>query len=91
LSERRHRLYDSEIPEVILGLHLRLKQLLEERKDAEKAETALRCMHRLMEDKTGRPRYPNFSWEYLTYFIEDGEEHMLTRLDELKKKSTLVT
>ena len=35
LSVKRHRLYDSEIPEVILGLRLRLKQLLEERKDGD--------------------------------------------------------
>jgi hypothetical protein len=61
LSERRHRLYDSEIPEVILGLSLRLKQLLEERKDTEKAQNAFRCIHRLLEDNPGRPRYPEFS------------------------------
>ena len=87
LSERRHRLYDSEIPEVILGLSLRLRQLLKERKDTEKAQTAFRCIHRLLEDNPGRPRYPEFSWDYLSYFIEDSEEHILARLDEMKKKS----
>jgi len=86
LSERRHRLNDSEIPEVILGLRLRLKELLKERKDTEKAQTALRCMHRLLEDNPGRPRYPKFDWDYLSYFIEDGEEHVLARLDEMKKE-----
>jgi len=86
LSERRHRLYDSEIPEVILGLRLRLKQLLIERKDTEKAQTAFRCMHRLLEDNPGRPRYPEFSWDYLSHFIEDGEEHILARLDKMKKE-----
>ena len=88
LSERRHRLYDSEIPEVILGLNLRLRQLLEERKDTEKAQTAFRCIHRLLEDKPGRPRYPEFNWDYLSYFIEVGEGHILARLDEMKKEST---
>ena len=87
MSERRHRLYDSEIPEVILGLNLRLKQLLVERKDPEKAQTAFRCMHRLLGDNPGRPRYPEFSWDYLSYFIEVGEEELLARLDEMKKKS----
>ena len=86
MSERRHRLYDSEIPEVILGLNLRLRQLLE-RKDTEKAQTAFRCIHRLLEDNPGRPKYPEFSWDYLSYFLEVGEEHILVRLDEIKKES----
>ena len=87
LSGRRHRLYDSEIPEVILGLNLRLKQLLVERKDMEEAETAYRCMHRLLGNNKGRPKYPKFGWDYLSYFIEVGEEELLARLDEMKKKS----
>ena len=87
MSGRRHRLYDSEIPEVILGLSLRLRQLAGERKDTEKAQTAFRCIHRLLEDNPGRPKYPEFSWDYLSYFLEVGEEHILARLDENKKES----
>jgi hypothetical protein len=83
LSERRHRRHYSEIPEVILGLSLRLKQLLEG--GTRRAQTAFRCIHRLLENNPGRPRYPEFSWDYLSYFIEDGEEHLLGRLEEMKK------
>ena len=38
LSERRHRLYPHEIPEVIYGLILRLEKLTGERNEEEKAE-----------------------------------------------------
>ena len=58
LSEKRHRLYESEIPEVILGLRLRLAQLLEYKTDPERAQLALRCLHRLIEMNPGRPKYP---------------------------------
>jgi hypothetical protein len=88
LSERRHRLYDSEIPEVILGLNLRLKQLLDEKKDAEEAETAYRCMHRLLGNNKGRPKYLKFDWDMLSNIIDLGEEQLMARLDEMKKKST---
>jgi len=87
LSERRHRLYQSEIPEVILGLRLRLIQLLEEKNDSERAQLTYRCMHRLLERNLGRPKYPEFSWEYLSYYVYEGEEHILNRLDEMKKES----
>jgi hypothetical protein len=87
LSERRHRLYQSEIPEVILGLRLRLIQLLKEKNDPERAQLAFRCLHRLMGEKPGRPTYPEFSWEYLSYYVYEGEEHILKRLEEMKKES----
>jgi hypothetical protein len=85
LSERRHRLYDSEIPEVILGLRLQLIQLLEEKNDPKRAQLAFRCLHRLLEENPGRPKYPEFSWEYLSYYVDEGEEHILNHLDEMKK------
>jgi hypothetical protein len=47
LSEKRHSLYPSEIPEVILGLRLRPIQLLEEKNDSERAQITFHCMHRL--------------------------------------------
>jgi hypothetical protein len=53
LSERRHRLYPSEIPEVILGLRLRPIQLLEEKNDSGRAKITFRCMHRLLKENLG--------------------------------------
>jgi hypothetical protein len=47
LSERRHRLYSPEIPEVVEGLRLRLEELLEKREDSERAEVAFRTLYRL--------------------------------------------
>lgn len=70
LSERRHRLYSHEIPEVIEGLKLRLEELLDEREDPERAEMAFRALHRLLNVGAGRPKYPEFSWEYLAYFLD---------------------
>lgn len=54
LSERRHRLYPHEIPEVVEGLKLRLETLLEAREDPEKAEIVFKTLHRLLEGGTGR-------------------------------------
>ena len=62
LSERRHRLYPHEIPEVIHGLILRLEKLTEERNVEEKAEITYRTLYRLMfVERGGRPKYPEFS------------------------------
>jgi len=63
LSEKRHRLYPHEIPEVIQGLILRLEKLAEESKEEAKAEIAFRTLHRSMfAEKGGRPKYPVFTW-----------------------------
>jgi hypothetical protein len=80
LSERRHRLYEREIPEVIYGLALLLKQMLKERKDAERAEIAFRCLQRLLEEGAGRPRYDNFSWDYLDHFLASNVKYSLQDL-----------
>jgi len=77
LSEKRHRLYDSEIPEVVLGLRLRLQQLLEEKNDPEKAQLTQRCLHRLLEKNPGRPKYPKFSWDYIAYIVDSDVEDLL--------------
>ena len=69
LSERRHRLYDVEIPEVIEGLRLRLEVLLESRDDRERAEIAFRTLYRLLDGGPGRPRYPEFDWEFLRNYL----------------------
>ena len=70
LFDRRHRIYEEEVPEVIEGLKLRLFKLLEEKTEPEKAELGFRVLYRLMSDKPGRPKYPEFSWEFLDYFLE---------------------
>ena len=69
LSEKRHRLYEREIPEVIYGLALLLKQMLKERREEERAEVAYRCLYRLIWANAGRPRYEKFSWDYLDSFL----------------------
>jgi hypothetical protein len=70
LSERRHRIYEHEIPEVIKGLVLRLRQLLELRENRENAEIAFRTLYRLTNPEPGRPRYPEFSWETIKFYLE---------------------
>jgi hypothetical protein len=70
LSERRHRLYSREIPEVIERLRLRLEGLLEKKTDLERAEIAFRTMYRLGGGIVGRPRYPEFSWALLRDYLE---------------------
>jgi hypothetical protein len=70
LSERRHRLYQHEIPEVVKGLVLRLQQLLKKREDRESAETAFRALFRLTNAEPGRPNYWEFTWENVQIYIE---------------------
>jgi len=48
MSERRHRIYESEMPEVIEGLKLHLLQLLKKEEEPERAEQAFRVLYRLM-------------------------------------------
>jgi hypothetical protein len=70
LSERRHRLYNHEIPEAIKGLVLRLRQLLEDREDRASAETAFRALYRLTNPEPGRPKYPEATWENIELYID---------------------
>ena len=70
MSERRHRLYSHEIPEIKEGLRLRLEALLEKREEPERAEIAFRAMYRLEGWSIGRPKYPKFSWEILKIYLE---------------------
>ncbi len=69
MSERRHRLYTPEIPEVKRGLKLRLQKLYEAKEDRESAEVAFRALFRLSRDEPGRPKYPEFTWDYLQYYL----------------------
>ena len=73
LSERRHRLYVHEIPEVVAALRLYLERQVETRENVEKAETVYRILFRLTNEKPGRPRYPEFSWDYLQYYLDFHE------------------
>ena len=68
LSERRHRLYSHEIPEVKRGLKLRLQELCEAKEDREAAEIAFRALFRLSRGKPGRPKYQEFTWENIEYW-----------------------
>ena len=70
LSERRHRLYSHEIPEIIEGLRLRLMALLEKREEPERAEVAFHTFYRLEGGIVGRPKYPEFSWANLKLYLE---------------------
>lgn len=70
LSERRHRLYKHEIPEVIAALKLILERQAERRENVEKTEIAFRTLYRLTNEKPVRPKYPEFSWEYLQYYLD---------------------
>ena len=71
LSEKRHRLYPHEIPEVINGLILHLEKLTKERNEEEKAENTYRTLYRLMfAERGGRPKYPEFSWNAAQSFID---------------------
>ena len=76
LSERRHRLYESEIPEVIRSLRLRLEHLLKVKTEQEKAEIVFHVLYRLVIKNKGRPKYPRFSWEILEHFLQYYEEDM---------------
>jgi len=72
LSERRHRLYKHEIPEVVSALKSHLIKLVEDQEKEEKAEIVFRALFRLTEAKPGRPKYPKFSWGQAQYYIDFG-------------------
>ena len=76
MSERRHRIYEGEMPEVIEGLKLHLLQLLKEMKEPERAEQAFRVLYRLMSGGKGRIKYPKFDWSFLGYFLEFYRERL---------------
>ena len=75
LSEGKHRLYKHEIPEVIEALKLYLEKRVEKSMEKERAEIAFRTLHRLT--KSGRPKYPEFSWVYLEHYLDFHENETL--------------
>ncbi len=64
LSERQHSFCVHGIPEVVAALRFYLERQAETRENVEKAETVYRTLFRLTNEKPGRPRYPEFSWDY---------------------------
>ena len=77
--ERRHRIQRDEIPEVVAGLRLRLREHLETKDDIYGASLAFRTLYRLKTHKVGKPSYPNpISWtlieEYTNYGTISNEE-----------------
>jgi len=65
-SERRHRLHGFEVPEVLEGLRLRLKEHLKRRDDKLQAEIAFRAFFRLSHHRSGRPKYPRpLTWQVM--------------------------
>ena len=65
-SERRHRIQDSEVPEIVAGLRLRLREHLETKDDLCGASIAFRTLFRFEIHKVGKPRYPNpLTWDLI--------------------------
>ena len=44
--------------------------LLEKREETEKAEVAFRTLYRLEGGIVGRPKYPEFSWDFLSHYLD---------------------
>ncbi len=76
LSEKRHRLSEAEVPEVMRGLILRLARLVAEGRDEDEAEVVFKCILRLNGGKLGRPRYPVFTWELAADLVERAQRNL---------------
>ena len=70
LSEARHRIYQSEMSEVIQGLRMRLEKHIQDKTDSENAEICFRVLYRLAMNSKGRPKYPEFSWKNLRLLLD---------------------
>jgi hypothetical protein len=64
-------MYGEEIPKVIECLRLRLERLLEAEENPARAKIAFRALYRLIHGGPGRPMYPEFSWGYLSHFLDN--------------------
>jgi len=74
---RRHQLTEKEVPEAIIGLHLRLRQHLETREDLSRALTCFRALYRLTIHEPHRP-------SYLEWSVKPDLEHPETVWAQLK-------
>ena len=69
--ERRHRIHGEEVPEVIEGLRLRLRQHLETRGDLPGATVAFMVLYRLVTHQAGRPDYPEpVTWSHIESWVK---------------------
>ena len=69
-AQRRHRIHGDEIPEVLEGLKLRLRQHLEMEEDLAMATVAFRAFYRLLTHQTGRPNYPDpVTWNTIAEWV----------------------
>lgn len=69
---RRHRLNGSEVAPVKRAVRAQLVEFLETRdnKDRLRAEILFRVWWRLENCHSGCPKYPEFSWSALRYYIQ---------------------
>ena len=68
--DRRHRLHEFEVPEVIKALRLLLLDYLERKEDLYNAEIAFKAFFRLIKHQSGRPDYPNpLNWQVMEEYI----------------------
>ena len=69
-GERRHRIHGEEVPVVIEGLRLRLRQHLETRGDLHGATVAFMVLYRLVTHQAGRPDYPEpVTWSLIEEWV----------------------
>ena len=72
---RRYKICDEQVTEIVKGLRLRLRQLLEEREDLEAATHALHILHRLTLRRKSRPSYPRpVTWDLVESYLKGGHQ-----------------
>lgn len=70
MSQRRHRLNNFEVPEVIEALKLRLWYHLEEHKNLFEATIAFKAYYRLITHRRGYPSYPKpITWKVIEDYL----------------------
>jgi len=57
MSTHRPILTQGEIDEIVMGLFLRLEQLIDDRQDRESTEAVYNLIQKLTRKKRGRPKY----------------------------------
>lgn len=68
----RFRICDEQVTEIVKGLRLRLRQLLEEREDLEAATHALHVLHRMIYNLQSRPSYPRpVTWDLVESYLKE--------------------
>lgn len=71
MPSRKYRICDEQVTEIIKGLRLRLRQLLEEREDLEAVTHALHILHRMVHRLQSRPSYPRpVTWDLIESYLK---------------------